>query len=152
MANFVRKLIDSVSTYRNVETFIKEDLSIRRDSYYEEQEVEKKIKKQLVAKYGNTNVDNQHHIGGSTGLKCDIDLYDGKCGIEIKLADSLRNASELQRAIGQIAYYSFNLYRDADLILLVVGDEAEPNRKLDDLKKIIEQFDGVHLIYKQTKK
>ena len=152
MASYFRRLINSVSIYRNVETFLKEELSIRRYSYIDEEDAEGKIKKQLVAKFGNTNVDNQHHIGGSTGLKCDIDLFDGKCGIEIKLADKLSNSAELQRAIGQVAYYSFNLYRDADLILLVVGDEAEPNRKLNDLKKIIEQFDGVHFIYKQTKK
>lgn len=152
MASLLRKLINSVSTYRNVETFLREELSIRRYSYINEEEAEEKIKKQLVAKYGNSNVDNQHHIGGSTGLKCDIDLFDGKCGIEIKLAEKLSNSADLQRAIGQVAYYSFNLYRDADLILLVIGDEAEPNRKLEDLKKIIEQFEGVHFLYKQTKK
>lgn len=128
MASIFRKLINTVSTYRNIETFLKDELSIRRYAYIDEQEVEEKIKKQLVTKFGNTNVDNQHHIGGSTGLKCDIDLFDGKCGIEIKLADKLANSAELQRAIGQIAYYSFNLYSDADLILLVVGDDAEPNR------------------------
>lgn len=139
-----------VSTYRKVETFLREELSI--NLYYSdtEEKVESRISAQLEKAFGKENVDNQHYVGGNNGLKCDIDLYNGKCGIELKLADQLDNANNLQRALGQVIYYSHCTYKENDLILLVVGAAAELSPKLKELKEIIDDFESIHFIYKQA--
>ena len=139
-----------VSTYHKVETFLQNELAINLYYTDEEANVEERISKQLIKTFGKENVDNQHYVGGNNGLKCDIDLYNGKCGIEIKLADQLDNANNLQRALGQIIYYSHCTYKENDLILLVIGSNAELSPKLKELKEIIDDFDGIHFIYKQA--
>ncbi|MBQ4395754.1 MAG: hypothetical protein II825_10740 [Paludibacteraceae bacterium] len=150
MANTFNKLVGMVSTYRKVETFLREELSI--NLYYSdtEEKVESRISAQLEKAFGKENVDNQHYVGGNNGLKCDIDLYNGKCGIELKLADQLDNANNLQRALGQVIYYSHCTYKENDLILLVVGAAAELSPKLKELKEIIDDFESIHFIYKQA--
>lgn len=150
MANKIEKLLGIVSTYNKVEAFILDELVI--NLYYSDSEakVEDRISKQLKKAFGQENVDNQHYVGGNNGLKCDIDLYNGKCGIEIKLADQLENAINLQRALGQVIYYSHCTYKKNDLILLVVGRNAELSPKLKELKEIIDEFNGIHFIYKQA--
>ena len=92
----ISKILGAVSTYKKVEAFLKEELAI--NLYYSDSEtkVEGRIVKQLEKVFGKENVDSQHYVGGNNGLKCDIDLYNGKCGIEIKLADQLDNANNLQ--------------------------------------------------------
>ena len=150
MANKIEKLLGIVSTYNKVEAFILDELVI--NLYYSDSEakVEDRISRQLKKAFGQENVDNQHYVGGNNGLKCDIDLYNGKCGIEIKLADQLENAINLQRALGQVIYYSHCTYKKNDLILLVVGRNAELSPKLKELKEIIDEFNGIHFIYKQA--
>jgi len=52
----------------------------------------------------------QYAIGGYLGLKIDMDIGNGKVGVEVKLADSLLNsAAEIQRLIGQ----AFTIRSDA---------------------------------------
>ena len=150
MATKIDKLLGMVSTYKKVETFIQDELAI--NLYYTDTEakVEGRILKQLEKAFGKENVDNQHYVGGNNGLKCDIDLYNGKCGIEIKLADQLDIANNLQRALGQVIYYSHCTYKENDLILLVIGSNTELSPKLKELKEIIDGIDGVHFIYKQA--
>lgn len=150
MANKIEKLLGMVSLYKKVETYIQNELAINLYYTDEETNVEERISKQLKKTFGKENVDNQHYVGGNNGLKCDIDLYNGKCGIEIKLADQLENAINLQRALGQVIYYSHCTYKKNDLILLVIGRNAELSPKLKELKEIIDEFKGVHFIYKQA--
>lgn len=147
MAKIISKILGAVSTYKKVEAFLKEELAI--NLYYSDSEtkVEGRIVKQLEKVLGKENVDSQHYVGGNNGLKCDIDLYNGKCGIEIKLADQLDNANNLQRALGQVIYYSHCTYKEDDLILLVIGNNAELSPKLKELKEIIDEFERVHFIY-----
>ena len=150
MANTFNKLIGMVSTYHKVETFLREELSINLYHTDTEEKVENRISAQLEKAFGKENVDNQHYVGGNNGLKCDIDLYNGKCGIELKLADQLDSANNLQRALGQVIYYSHCTYKENDLILLVVGAAAELSPKLKELKEIIDEFEGIHFVYKQA--
>lgn len=150
MANTFNKLVGMVSTYHKVETFLREELSINLYHADTEEKVENRILAQLEKAFGKENVDNQHYVGGNNGLKCDIDLYNGKCGIELKLADQLDSANNLQRALGQVIYYSHCTYKENDLILLVVGTAAELSPKLKELKEIIDEFEGIHFVYKQA--
>ena len=150
MGNTFDKLLGIVSTYKKVEAFITNELVINLYSRDTEANVEDRISKQLEKTFGKENVDNQHYVGGNNGLKCDIDLYNGKCGIEIKLAYQLDNAINLQRALGQVVYYSHCTYKENDLILLVIGKDAEISPKLKELSEIIDEFDGIHFIYKQA--
>lgn len=150
MANTFNKLIGMVSTYHKVETFLREELSINLYYTDTEENVENRISAQLKKAFGKENVDNQHYVGGNNGLKCDIDLYNGKCGIELKLADQLDSAINLQRALGQVIYYSHCTYKENDLILLVIGAAAELSPKLKELKEIIDEFEGIHFVYKQA--
>lgn len=150
MVNKIEKILGIASTYKQVEAFIQNELTINLYYTDEEANVEDRISKQLKKAFGKENVDNQHYMGGNNGLKCDIDLYNGKCGIEIKLADQLENALNLQRALGQVIYYSHCTYKKTDLILLVVGRNSELSPKLKELKEIIDEFKGIHFIYKQA--
>lgn len=107
MSGIFSKLFQSDSTYLKVATFILNELYIPQEStYHSEERVENSIKRQLSKAFGKENVDNQHYLGGNSGLKCDVDLFSGGCGIEIKLADQLENMSNAQRALGQVLYYT----------------------------------------------
>ncbi len=67
------------------------------------------------------DVHPQYNIGGYLGLKIDIDIGNGKVGVEVKLADSLlKSAAEIQRLIGQSIYYQKKRYLD-NLIIAIVG-------------------------------
>lgn len=67
----------------------------------------------------------QYNIGGYLGLKIDIDVGNGKVGVEVKLADSL-SASEIHRLIGQAIYYQKKRYGD-DLIVSIAGLREDLN-------------------------
>ena len=153
MVSFVGKLYGAKNEYEEVSKFIQYLLSIKCNVYYRgEKAVEKEIVKQLSEKIGKENVNSQYAVGGFLNLKCDIDVYNGKCGIELKVAKQLNNATALQRVIGQLVYYSQRRYKDTGLILLVVGTQSELNAKLKELKDFVEQIPGVHFMYKQTEK
>lgn len=137
----------------DVKSFIENTLSIKRNVYYKgEKAVEKEMVKQMREHFGFSHVASQHSVGGFLNLKCDIDVYNGQCGIELKVAKELENASTLQRVLGQVFYYAQRRYKDTGLILLIVGTAAELNPKLDELKDYVETIPGVHFMYKQTAK
>jgi hypothetical protein len=69
-------------------------------------------------------VQRQIYIGGAKALKIDLDLADGKIGIELKLAKSLLNANEKQRFIGQMHDYTTKRYQPEGFILVVAGEAA----------------------------
>ena len=151
MANIFSKLFQSNATYQQVEAFVLNELSVRRESTYNsEGSVENSIKRQLSKAFGKENVDTQHYLGGNSGLKCDVDLFNGGCGIEIKLADQLENMNNAQRALGQVLYYS-KYYAKENLMLLVVGRDAELSPRLKELKELVESL-HIHFVYKQAKK
>lgn len=153
MASAIKQMFRTKTKYDEVKIFLQHFLSIKNSVCYKgEKAVEKEIVKQLSESFGSENVNAQYAVGGFLNLKCDIDVYDGQCGIELKVAKQLNNATALQRVIGQLVYYSQRRYKDTDLILLVVGTQAELNAKLKELRDFVEQIPGVHFMYKQTEK
>jgi hypothetical protein len=91
-----------------VSEFLKNNVIVKKSQYTEEKNVENIISKQLNAEFGK--VHQQYSIGGFLGLKCDIDLHDGKVGIEVKLA-KLLTTSSIERLFGQSLYYSRRTYK-----------------------------------------
>lgn len=143
--------MEEKQVFAEVKSFIENSLSIKRNVYYKgEKAVEKEIVKQMRECFGSENIDSQHSVGGFLDLKCDIDVYDGQCGIELKVAKQLNNATKLQQVVGQVFYYSQRQYKNTDLILLVVGSEAKLTPKLKELGTFVEQIQGVHFVYKQV--
>ena len=136
-----------------VKSFIANSLFIKNTVYYKgEKAVEKEIVKQMREYFGYTMVASQHSVGGFLNLKCDIDVCDGQCGIELKVAKDLESAVVLQRILGQVFYYSQRRYKDTGLILLIVGTAANLSPKLNELKEYVEKIPGVQFMYQQVTK
>ena len=153
MASIIKKLYGAKTAYDEVKCFIQYHLNIKNTICYKgEKAVENEIVKQMKESFGSENVNSQYAVGGFLNLKCDIDVYDGQCGIELKVAKQLDNATALQRVIGQLVYYSQRRYKNTGLILLVVGTQQELNAKLKELKALVELIPGVHFMYKQASK
>ncbi len=134
----------------DVKNYIRRNVKVSKSQYREEKTVENIIAKQLKEKYGATNVHQQYSVGGFLGLKCDIDLFDGKsCGIELKLAKQLSegSAAAKERLIGQAVYYSRRCYK-GKLIVLVVGTKSEYDSTIKEVRNFLEEF-GVHFMYKE---
>lgn len=133
----------------DVKKFIENDLFISKTMYRRsERSVEEKLIEQLKERFGSYPVRSQ--LQGTDKLKCDVDLFNKGCGIELKLASSLERADEFQRAIGQVACYALEDYKDTGVILLVIGDEDEKPEKLKKLESIVKHFNNVHVMYKQA--
>jgi hypothetical protein len=67
----------------------------------------------------------QYNLVGYLGLKIDLDINDGKFGVEVKLADSLlNNNSEVFRVFGQAVYYSKKQYGE-NFLVAVVGTKND---------------------------
>jgi hypothetical protein len=63
----------------------------------------------------------QYSVGGMLGLKIDLDIGDGKVGVELKLAGAiLENTNEFHRLIGQAIYYDYRRYH-GNLIVCLAG-------------------------------
>ena len=153
MASIMRQIYGAKSAYEEVKSFIQYHLTIKNTTCYQgEKAVEKEMVKQMIETFGSENVNSQYAVGGFLNLKCDIDVYDGQCGIELKVAKQLNNATALQRVIGQLVYYSQRRYKNTGLILLVVGTQPELNAKMKELRDYVELIPNVHFIYKQAMK
>ena len=74
------------------------------------------------------NVASQYNTGGYRETKVDIDIDNGKFGIELKLAKSLiNNTSEIFRLIGQVIYYRRKLYYYNNFLIAIAGTDKEIN-------------------------
>ncbi len=136
-----------------VKDFIVNSLFIRNTVYYKgEAAVEKEIVKQMREHFGYSKVASQRSVGGFLNLKCDIDVGDGQCGIELKVAKELESAHVLQRVLGQVFYYAQRRYKDTGLILLVVGTASALSPKLNELKEYVESIPGVQFMYLKAEK
>lgn len=149
MGLFFKKKDNSV--IEEVIDFLENDLFVSKIAYGRNEAcVEDKLVKQLKDKFGEDYVKSQRRIGDNFKMKCDVDVFLGKCGIELKLASSLESkADEFHRAIGQVACYVHEHYKESNqkLILLVVGD-GEMSDKIDELKTIVESISRVRFVYK----
>jgi hypothetical protein len=71
------------------------------------------------------SVVDEYAVGGILNLRIDLDIGNGRVGIELKLSESIRNnTNEFHRFIGQAVYYSFRRYKD-NLIVAVAGERED---------------------------
>ncbi len=98
--------------------------------------------------FDKDNVHQQYNIGGLLSLKTDIDIGNGQVGIEVKLYN-VPNASEMERAIGQIVYYKNRFYK-VNLILYILS-HSDKTPKIKELIELIEEL-GVQVIFKKSLK
>ncbi|MCP5492918.1 MAG: hypothetical protein H7A23_00035 [Leptospiraceae bacterium] len=121
-------------------------LVISDDYLYFEKDLESHLSSTLKRYYGTENVKEQYSIGGFLGLKTDIDLFNGEIGIELKIYDHL-SASELQRLIGQVVYYTNRVYKER-FIVFIVG-RNEPDAIIKELSVFLKAIGG-NVIYKKS--
>lgn len=115
-----------------------ENIIIPKRKLTSESELEKYLTNQLSRIFGNVNVHRQYSIGGFLALKTDIDIGNGQVGIELKIIDKL-SATDMQRLIGQVVYYTKRFY-EKNLIVFVVS-KNEMNATCVELKDFIKEFD-----------
>ncbi len=104
-----------------------------------EADVEEVVASYLAPRF--QSVCQQYSIGGMLGLKVDLDIGDGRVGVELKLADSiLGKTNEFHRLIGQAVYYDYRRYH-GNLILCIAGrrgDDEDPLMR--DLFSLLEAY------------
>lgn len=150
MGLFFKNKTITPSVIDEVKEFIANDLFISKIVYHRsEGAVEDKLVEQLTERFANYPVRRQCKVGDKFHLKCDVDIANKACGIELKLARSLESkADEFQRAIGQVACYVHEEYTETGLILLVIGEDEEMSDKVKELKRLVEYYPRVHFVYK----
>ena len=117
---------------------------IPRRKMSSEKDLEKYLATSLSQVFGNQYVQRQYNIPGFLGLKSDIDLYDGRIGIELKVGDL--NATEMQRLIGQTVYYSKRQY--GNQLIVLVASKSGPTPAVKELEKFIAGL-GVIFIHRE---
>lgn len=138
---FISKILGTTPSIDKIVEYLNH-IPLNRQQCRTEKQAESNIQKQLIEiidkSFHEVKVHTQYSVGGNMGLKIDIDIADD-IGIEIKLANQLiGNATNFQRAIGQAIYYSWKLYGN-DIILLVIGSEKDrSNPDIKELQEICE--------------
>lgn len=126
--------------------------TILRSTTYVGETKEKRVQNNLLAQlkelYGQSNVNTEFSVGGHWGMKCDLDLFHGKIGIELKVAEQLKSASNVERLIGQVVYYMKKKYGN-NLIVVVAGKAQEYDASMQELEEIINSL-GAKFIYKEV--
>ena len=126
--------------------------SILRSTTYVGEAKEKRVQKNLFGQlneiYGQSNVNTEFSVGGHWGMKSDIDLFHGKIGIELKVAEQLKSASNVERLVGQVVYYMKKQYNN-NFIVLVAGKPKEYDASMQELEEIINSL-GAKFIYKEV--
>ncbi len=108
-----------------------------------ELELEKDVHSELTKIFGKENVHRQYSVGGFLALKTDIDLGNGKVGIELKIEENL-TATDMQRLIGQVLYYRNRVYNNSMILFIASKKTISPS--ILELKKFVEEI-GVEVIY-----
>ena len=126
--------------------------TILRSTTYVGETKEKRVQNNLLAqlkeRYGQSNVNTEFSVGGHWGMKCDLDLFHGKIGIELKVAEQLKSASNVERLIGQVVYYMKKQYGN-NFIVFVAGRPKEYDASMQELEEIINSL-GARFIYKEV--
>jgi hypothetical protein len=100
-------------------------------------------------------VSRQYTLSISNGRgakeRVDIDVGNGRFGIEIKLARLLKKSNERNRLLGQIDLYQTRRYAPENLLVLIVGESstAEADYMIE-LRRIIENK-GANFMYLPTR-
>jgi hypothetical protein len=130
-----------------------QNLKIRQDwlDEHSENELSMLLAQQLRKRFGqpvNTQVRIQATQTDKTRI--DIDVAEGKVGIEVKLSKSLQSANERNRLLGQVELYKEKKYNQQNLILVVVGKRhLAENHFLQDIKALLNKK-KINFVYLQT--
>lgn len=130
-----------------------QNLKIRQDwlDEHSENELSVLLAQQLRKRFGqpvNTQVRIQTTQTDKTRI--DIDVAEGKVGIEVKLSKSLQSANERNRLLGQVELYKEKKYNQQNLILVVVGKRhLAENHFLQDIKALLNKK-KINFVYLQT--
>jgi hypothetical protein len=128
-----------------------EECNIYSRNFPSEKECEQTILKHLRAKSGYNNVHQQYSVGGNLALKIDLDI-DERIGVEIKLADQLiDNASNAQRLLGQVLYYSKRKYQYNVIVLVIGASKLQNDPLIKELASLIENDLNLTFLYKSFK-
>ena len=126
--------------------------SILRSTTYQGESKEKRVQNnlfdQLKGIYSQSHVNTEFSVGGHWGMKCDIDLFHGKIGIELKVAEQLKSASNVERLMGQVVYYMKKQY-GSNFIVFVAGKPKEYDASMQEIEGIINSL-GARFIYKEV--
>lgn len=126
--------------------------SVLRENYFgdnKETKSQRTIVKQLKEVYGKEQITTEYHIGGYKGMRCDIDIANGSIGIELKVAEQLRTAAQVERLIGQVVYDMWRRYHQGNFIVVVVGKEKENDAPMQELAQIIQNL-GARFLFKSV--
>lgn len=103
-----------------------------------EKALETELYKHLKEKFHT--VDRQVYIGGVKALKIDIDVANGKIGVELKMAHKLIDSTEKQRFIGQMHDYTTKRYKPENFILAVAGGQMQKDDiTLREIRKLVQE-------------
>lgn len=128
-----------------------EECKIYSRNYPTEKECEETILKYLRSKSGYNNVHQQYSVGGNLALKIDLDI-DERIGVEIKLAEQLiENASNAQRLLGQVLYYSKRKYQNNVIVLVIGANKWQNDPLIKELASLIENDLNLTFLYKSFK-
>ena len=144
-------LEDVVTTLRERITL---PTTILRPITYSGESKEKRVQNNLLSQlkeiYGAGCVNKEFSVGGHWGMKCDLDLFHGKIGIELKVAEQLKSPANVERLIGQVVYYTKKQYSN-NLIVFVAGKPKEYDASMQEIEEIINNL-GAKFIYKEVTK
>lgn len=104
-----------------------------------ESKLEEILAYQLKKKF---EVNTQFSLGGLKGAreKVDIDLGNGRFGIELKLAKTLRKSNERNRLLGQIDLYIQRKYSSKNILVVIIGEaKYQQDAVILELQSIITQ-------------
>ena len=117
-----------------------------------EKTVEKIIANELMAEFGANHVHPQYSIPGYFGMKVDLDIGDGKIGVELKLASSLDNSiANVQRLFGQAIYYYERQYEERLIVAVIGNSQLEEKPFMQEIEKLLNDI-NVKFVYITTKK
>jgi hypothetical protein len=128
---FLDDLFSSIS--RDSVSEALEKCKIKKVDYTDEKNIQKKVSDYLDEHFTN-KVHREYNVGGFLGLKIDIDINDGKVGVEIKILKNL-SSSAYERLLGQVIYYKKRKY-DENLIILIVGTSTEYKENVQKIKEL----------------
>ncbi|MFN0151695.1 MAG: hypothetical protein ACKVU1_13405 [bacterium] len=85
-----------------------------------------------------SRVSTQYSVGGYLGYRIDIDLGDGAIGVEVKLADSIVNASsETYRTIGQAVVYDRRKYKGKVIVAIAGPDDVFSRPAMAEIESLL---------------
>jgi hypothetical protein len=126
-ASDVQKVVDEIETFGS-----------SAKSLTTERALEAELYKHLKQKFHT--VQRQVYIGGAKALQIDIDIGDGKIGVELKLASKIVKSTEKQRLIGQMHDYTTKRYKPENFVLVVAGHrELRDEITLREIRDLVQQ-------------